>query len=404
NLTELVEGTIPVTIVALGSSKALQLARIEADLTEAKVKFDPIGWVKKVGRPAQVKFEAETLENGQIRLRNIVFLGKNIDVRGAIRVDPDGSIFKVDIERLRLDGVTDLSVSGVRGRDRVLNLKAKGKSLDIRVLLDGLSKRQERASKAKNTAPGVDVAFAIASVRGRGKSSLQDVIGTLKMRQDEVRRLQIKGRFASKGTLTLNYARSGRSPAVLSVDTNDAGGFFRLTGFYTRALGGRLTLRAKGNGAAGGELVGVASVRNFHVVNEPLLAQLFANQKSGKAASAKKVPFTKMLIKFRRVGDIVEIKNALLAGPSVGASIRGRINTANKAVSINGTYVPAYGLNAAFSTIPLVGPILTGRVGEGVLGMTFGVTGSMAKPKISINPLSAVAPGFLRLFFEFQSR
>ena len=402
NLTELVEGVVPMTIVALGSSKALSLARIDADVTKAKVKFDPIGWVKEPGRQARVKFEAETLDNGQIRLRNIDFRGKGIDVRGAVRLDTDGSIFKVDIKRMRLDGTTDISVTGLRSRERILNLTAKGKSLDVRPILGRLGEKSQE--KARSSAGGVDVAFAIASVRGRGKTSLKDVIGTLKLRQDEVRRLRIKGQFASKGTLNLNYARSANNPAVLSVDTNDAGGFFRLSGFYTRAIGGRMALRAKGNSAAGGELVGVASVRNFHVVNEPLLAQLFANEPSSRGTSAKKVPFTKMQIKFRRVGDIVEIKNALLAGPTVGASIRGRINTANQAVSINGTYVPAYGLNAAFGSIPLVGTILTGRAGEGIVGMTFGVTGTMAKPKISINPLSAVAPGFLRLFFEFQSR
>lgn len=406
NITGLVEGSIPMTIVALGNSKALQVARIDADVTNAKVTFSQIGWIKQPGRPARLKFEAETLDNGQIRLRNINLRGKGIDVRGAIRLAANGSLYKIDIERLRLDGTTDISINGVRGQDRNLSLIVKGKSLDARAILKRLGKDKfKNRGNARSAAEGVqgaNVSFSIASMRGRGKTFLKNVSGTMRIRQKQVRLLRLKGRFASQGALILNYAGSAKNPAVLNIDTDDAGGFFRLVGLYNRAIGGRMTLRAKGSGA--GELVGVASVRKFTVVNEPLLAQLFANQRSGRAASAKKVPFNKMQIKFRRVGDIVEIKNALLAGPSVGASFRGRVNTENQAVSLNGTYVPAYGINAALSTIPLVGTILTGRVGEGVVGMTFGVTGTMDNPNISINPLSAVAPGFLRLFFEFQSR
>jgi len=66
--------------------------------------------------------------------------------------------------------------------------------------------------------------------------------------------------------------------------------------------------------------------------------------------------------------------------------------------------VPAYGLNSIPAGIPIVGWLLTGRAGEGVVGMTFRVDGKMSDPKVQVNPLSAIAPGILRSLFEFRGR
>jgi hypothetical protein len=42
---------------------------------------------------------------------------------------------------------------------------------------------------------------------------------------------------------------------------------------------------------------------------------------------------------------------------------------------------------------------LVGREGEGVFALTYGISGPIEEPVITVNPLSALAPGFLRNFF-----
>jgi hypothetical protein len=44
----------------------------------------------------------------------------------------------------------------------------------------------------------------------------------------------------------------------------------------------------------------------------------------------------------------------------------------------------------------LLGDLLTGGEGEGVFGVTFAVRGPTDDPDVWVNPLSAIAPGFLR--------
>jgi hypothetical protein len=55
-----------------------------------------------------------------------------------------------------------------------------------------------------------------------------------------------------------------------------------------------------------------------------------------------------------------------------------------------------------FSRLPILGMFLGGGENEGLLGVTYQVVGSPAAPVLQVNPMSAIAPGFLRKLFEFR--
>jgi len=58
--------------------------------------------------------------------------------------------------------------------------------------------------------------------------------------------------------------------------------------------------------------------------------------------------------------------------------------------------VPAYTVNTMLTKIPLVGLLLSGGQNDGVFGLSYRVHGSMSSPTLTVNPLSAIAPGILR--------
>ncbi len=67
-------------------------------------------------------------------------------------------------------------------------------------------------------------------------------------------------------------------------------------------------------------------------------------------------------------------------------------------MNLRGTLVPSYTLNSLLGNIPILGMLLTGGEGEGVFALTYRVRGSVESPTVSVNPLSVLAPGFLRRF------
>ena len=86
----------------------------------------------------------------------------------------------------------------------------------------------------------------------------------------------------------------------------------------------------------------------------------------------------------------------------IGATLRGRIDFAHETIALSGTYVPLYGFNSVLGAVPLLGDLLKGRENEGVFGITYAVQGRTSNPDVVVNPVSMLAPGFLRQIFEFE--
>ena len=93
----------------------------------------------------------------------------------------------------------------------------------------------------------------------------------------------------------------------------------------------------------------------------------------------------------------------MIFGQQIGLTFNGLIDQQRDRVSLSGTFIPAFGLNNALSQVPVVGSLLTGGRNEGLLAVTFGVSGRASQPNITVNPLSAVAPGIFRKMFEFRN-
>ena len=89
----------------------------------------------------------------------------------------------------------------------------------------------------------------------------------------------------------------------------------------------------------------------------------------------------------------------MIYGPQVGFSLSGFVDHARDRLDIVGTFVPAYGLNNAFSQLPIVGLILGGNRNEGLIAIDFRIPGPMASPTLHVNPMTVVAPGILRKLF-----
>ncbi len=105
-------------------------------------------------------------------------------------------------------------------------------------------------------------------------------------------------------------------------------------------------------------------------------------------------------VPFSYVSGLLDISNLKANGPSLGMTMEGQIQTSEKKINVNGVVVPAYGLNSLLGKIPLVGSLFSGGSGKGLFGVTYRVKGSTAAPDVSVNALSGLAPGFLRILFE----
>ncbi len=408
DLGHILRGPAAIRLVAGARRGKIATAHVKADLKRAELRQEDIKWKKPPGIPATAAFSLEFGAKGLTRLRKLDLKGKNLKVTGAIRFDEKGRIRKLDLGQVVLGRATRFALSGKRDKNGILHLKAKGKQFDARPLLKELMTAPPSPdTPGKNGAAGsisLDAAFDEILLFNKvvlGKTSVN-----LHSAGDLVESLLVTAEFASKLPVRVKISRADKTTRLLRITSKDGGALLRGADYYTRVRGGVFDLDARMKNP-GGAMSGKVRLDKFTIVGEPALKSIMSstnpNTKKASVRNADKVSFDKLKLSFKRIPGVLTIENALIAGPSIGATARGRINHVNQTMQMAGTLVPAYGLNAVFGKIPVLGRFLSGRKGEGLIGITFGIQGPMKHPILTLNPASALAPGFLRMLFEFNS-
>ena len=118
---------------------------------------------------------------------------------------------------------------------------------------------------------------------------------------------------------------------------------------------------------------GLINVRDFTVKGEASLDRLAAG---GPAGAQNGVAFSRLRAEFTRQNGQLTIREGVVKGPTIGATIEGSIDYPGNQVRMSGTFVPMYGLNNMFGQIPIVGLFLGGGSNEGLIGVTYEVVGT----------------------------
>jgi len=193
---------------------------------------------------------------------------------------------------------------------------------------------------------------------------------------------------------------------VLRVFAGGGGSLIRFAGIYSRVSGGSLVLDY--SGPVGGVGAGVLVLRDFRVINEQALKPVVdtSSPRDGmvhaNAQAAGDLHFSQLRIPFRQQEWVITIDDAALRGGLIGATASGTVNLPGGAMALSGTLIPAFGLNNIAGAIPILGAILGGGRDEGLVGITYKLFGPLDQPTLTMNPISAIAPGIFRKIFEYR--
>ena len=145
---------------------------------------------------------------------------------------------------------------------------------------------------------------------------------------------------------------------------------------------------------------GLINVSDFSIKGETSLDRVAAG---GSAGVPNGISFSRLRAEFTRQNGQLTIREGVVKGPTIGATIEGSIDYPGNQVRMSGTFVPMYGLNNMFGQLPILGLFLGGGTNEGLIGVTYEVVGTPGQPVLRVNPISAMAPGVLRKIFEFNT-
>jgi hypothetical protein len=395
DLGDSVTGTIPVKVSGrIGDDVKDSKLNVEADLTKAKIDNLLPGWLKPAGKPARAAYTLVKLPKG-VRFDNMAIDGSGADVKGSVEFDSSGDIVSANFPVFALSGGDKASLKADRGSDDVLHVVMRGDVYDGRNFVkSSLAGDAKRKTKSKEIDLDLDV--KLGAVAGFNGETLRGLNLQMSRRSGHIRSFSMKARIG-RDTPLIGDLRLRRTDnhQVVYFETNDAGALFRFTDMYPRMHGGQMWVAMDPPSADQRPQVGTLYVRNFSVRGEPTLQRVTAGA-PGQAGGG--VSFTEAHMDFTRYPGHMSIRDGVVRGPAVGATVEGQIDYVKNDVHLRGTFVPFYGLNNLFGQIPVVGLILGGGANEGLLGITYEATGPPSAPHIIINPVSAIAPGLLRKF------
>jgi hypothetical protein len=370
---------------------------IDADLTSLKLDNILPGWVKSPGKSSRAVFNV-VQKPQSTRLEDIVIDGGGVSIKGSLEIDQNGDLMNANFPTYSPSDGDKASLRAERGPDGVVKVTMRGEVFDGRGFLKSAISGKEADAKSKTKNFDLDVDLKLGAVAGYFGEALRSVDCKLSRRNGVIRSFTLSGKLGRDTPLTGDLRGHAQGRDVIYLETNDGGAFFRFTDTYSKMMGGRLQLAMDPPTVEPSAKEGLINVFDFSVKGESSLDRVAAGGSSG---AQNGVSFSRLRAEFTRQNGQLSIREGVVKGPAVGATIEGSIDYPGNQVRMSGTFVPMYGLNNMFGQIPIVGLFLGGGSNEGLIGVTYEVVGTPGQPVLRVNPISAMAPGVLRKIFEF---
>ena len=395
-----ITGAIPVKVTGkIGATEQDRRLGVDADLTALKVDNLLPGWIKLPGKSGHMTFNV-TQKPQSTRLDDIVIDGGGTLIKGSLEVDQDGDLLNANFPVYAPSEGDKASLRADRNNDGVVKVVMRGDVFDGRGFIKSAISGKETDPKSKTKSMDFDVDLKLGAVAGYYGEAVRSVDLKLSRRNGAIRSFALNGKLGRDTPLTGDLRGRNQGREVVYLETNDAGAFFRFTDTYAKMFGGQLALAMDPPTVEPRAKEGLVNVRDFAIKGETSLDRVAAG---GPAASRSGIAFSRLRAEFTRKSGKLSIREGVVKGPTIGATIEGEIDYPGNKVRMSGTFVPMYGLNNMFGQIPIVGLFLGGGSNEGLIGVTYEVVGTPGAPVLRVNPISAMAPGVLRKIFEFNT-
>jgi hypothetical protein len=373
------------------------------DLKPTTLSLESLAWSKPAGTAGQAEAELILPVNQPPLLRSFAVSAPDLAASGRGSLTEAFGVGQMAFDRLSVgkSNLTGVRIAYVDGRPEVV---VTGGVLDVEPFLtpkislkpeEAAPKGQEPLRPFKIVADKLDV---VMLAPGR---QVENVRVLLDHDQEYWRRIEIEGDLPGGTPLVMRYVPIEGGKHDLSIVSDDAGAALRVLDIYDDVRGGKLKVIGTAiDSEPQRPLTGKAEIQDFRLVNQSGLMRLFSLTGFIDAMTGEGFQFNRFIAEFTKTGGHVDVPLARAYGPSLGMTATGEFNHVEDTIDIKGTVVPAYGINSILGNIPIIGNLIQGGEGKGLFAATYTATGKLSEPTYSINPLAALAPGFLRGLFD----
>jgi hypothetical protein len=402
DLTAFLDGAMTLAVARTGEEQEFAI-----DLEQTDVHLHVLGWQKAKGVPATASFRLQETD-GKRRIKDFKLVSEGVNVAGDINLSETGDLINATFGTFRLRPGDNIEVDIERAADGRYDIIFAGAAFDGRGLIRSM--RSPGGSKgAGDFSGGARIAATIGRVTGFNNQYIESFSGKVETGARGLKSADLKGLVNGRANFEFVVTEDNDAQSASGRFAN-TGATLRFLDLYKRMRGGTGELDVAM--ADEDSWIGDFSVRSLRITADPAIKRIRERNSSrlnadGSTAATRQedgsASFDTLDISFSRDGDTLTINRGALQGNALGGTVSGTVDLGQQTLSLTGTFVPIYALNNFFAKIPLLGFALGGNSGEGLIGVTYRVSGAVSDPELSVNPISAIAPGIFRKMFEFQS-
>ncbi len=410
---DFIKGPVNIDATLDGHRGSITKAAMAMDLTPATVTIGLINYKKAPGVSADVQVTAQ-FKDGAISGTDITADGAGLQLQGQAGFGPGGTLAMLDFPIVRAGQKNDFSLHMSDAPGVGLKVSVTGRSADGtglgRTDLTG-KKADNSTSEPAQSGKHFEIEANLDRLVMRSGVTMAPFAFSSSGTGDRPQTMALTGRLSKTATLSGDLVAEGGEREI-RLRTSNAGLLFKGLFGFTSLHGGKLDLvAALSPKPTKDELAkkqapdyrGVLKITNFTVVNQPFLTRLFSAGSLGGLSDLlqdKGIAVDTLDAPFRMHGGVLDIHDARASGPSIGITAQGYLDRRNSKIALEGALAPIFGLNSVLGAIPVLGDVLVSKKGEGIIGMSYSVSGNADEPRISVNPLSVLTPGILRRIFE----
>lgn len=383
----------------------------KVDLTPAHMSLPGMGWRKETGTTGGAQVQVRLDRNKLTAVPYFVVNAGDLQTSGSVAFDSDGGVRRVDFSRLAYGGRTDVEGSiGFRGE--ALDISMRGPSFNAEPVVSSGEETPAEADAAarrprhkKAELPPMTIDAQVKSVWLSKDGRLTNATVAMRHDGEDWRSMAVTGSVGEGKSFQLQLQPAGYKRRSVKIASDDAGAVLRAFGSYDHMVGGKLEVDAAYDDSRDNQpLSGTVRIADYQVVNAPALARLLTVAALTGIVDVLKgegISFTNLDAPFTLTDGLLQIKEARAWGPALGLTSKGEVDLDHGRVAVEGTVVPAYALNSVLGKIPLLGWLVTGgEKGGGLVAFNYTMKGASQDPDVTVNPLSALTPGFLRNLFN----
>lgn len=382
------------------------LLRVDADLTPALVRVPEIGWRKTAGETGRLAVEGAVAGDDTLVFEKFHLTAPDMD--GMVRMEflPDLSdIARMTVLQARYRG------NEVQGEITLMPeggyfIDVNGPRMDVRHFLSDTAAEQAGVPAlggGADTTPFRVKARFDEAITGPGRSIYDAAVSGRYNGRDWVA-LRLEATLGQGANLSVNYGKATEG-YDLRVRSSDAGQALHSLDWSDEIAGGSLVIDGHRK-TVDGPITGTFTVKDFRMIEAPAglkLLQVMTLVGLPAAVGESGVSFVSMdggyIYDYHK--DLLTLGEIESYGSSLGIRVYkgGWVDFGKQTVDVKGMVIPANAAQKVIGSIPLLGTILTG--GEALVAASFGVSGSLDEPSVTVNPLSVLPlPGILRKLFR----